>query len=157
VTADPNVFRGLLVAHIILAFFVMIGSLLLAWICQHRAYRDIRLLRCGVLLLLAVVIQIGLGLATWTVKYGWPWFLGDFGFAAQFVIREKGFLQINLTTGHVATGSLILGVLTVIVCRSVRARQIACQAGRIANGVNASLLKQDESTESSVRPTGVTL
>ncbi len=124
VTADPFFYRGLVVAHVMLACFILAGSVLLAGICGHRAYRDMRLWPQGVLLAGCVVAQITLGLATWTVKFGWPWLLGDYRFAASFVVQEKSFLQMNLTTAHVAIGSLILAVLTVIACRSWRAWNI---------------------------------
>ena len=122
--APPDFFKWLVVAHVLLALAIAVGSFILLWMCRHRAYRESRLTRFGALTVLCVLVQIGLGIGTWTVKFGWPWFLGNWPFAAQFVVPEKGFLQTNLITAHVATGSLILGLLTLVVCRSFRAWQV---------------------------------
>jgi heme a synthase len=119
----------------------------LLWMCWHRAYRDAKLTRFGVLLSLCVFVQIGLGIGTWTVKFGWPWFLGGWPFAASFVVPEKGFLQMNVITAHVATGSLILGLLTLITCRSFRAWHIV--------NAGTSLLKSDHGAMQPARKSNV--
>ena len=36
-----------------------------------------------------VVLEIGLGAGTWVVKYGWPSWLSDFRFAANFTIAAE--------------------------------------------------------------------
>ncbi len=122
--APPDYFQWLVVAHVVLAVAIAFGSFVLYWMCRHRAWREAKLTRYGALLVFCVLIQIGLGVGTWAVKFGWPWFLGDWPFAARFVVPEKSFLQMNLITAHVATGSLILGLLTLLVCRSCRVWQV---------------------------------
>lgn len=123
-SASPEFFKWLVVAHLVLAVAIVFGSCILFWVCRHRAYREARLTRIAAVLVFGVAIQIGLGIGTWTVKYGWPWILGNWDFAARFVVPEKGFLQMNLITAHVATGSLILGLLTILACRSFRVWQV---------------------------------
>jgi cytochrome c oxidase assembly protein subunit 15 len=97
---------------------------LLLWVSRHRAVRDLRLGRFALLLAAAIAIQVFLGGATWIVKFGWPWLVGDWPAASRYLIVEKSFLQMNVVTAHVATGSLILAILTVMVCRAARAWQV---------------------------------
>ncbi len=70
-------------------------------------------------LCLLVALQIALGLGTWIVKYGWPVWLGG-EHLAGFVVQAEGRLQAQITTAHVAVGSLILAVSLVVALRSWR-------------------------------------
>src|SRR5437764_893102 len=67
-----------------------------------------------------VGVQIALGLATYVAKYAFPAWLGDYSFAANFVVHEKSLHQSLITTAHVANGSLILFIATVLAVRSTR-------------------------------------
>jgi hypothetical protein len=69
-----------------------------------------------------VAVQIGLGLATYVAKYSWPAWLGDYAFAASYVVQEKGLVQSLITTAHVAGGSLILLTAVVIAARAARTK-----------------------------------
>jgi hypothetical protein len=53
-------------------------------------------------------------------KYAFPAWLGDYTFAAGYVIQEKSLLQSLVTTAHVANGSLILFVSVVLALRATR-------------------------------------
>lgn len=112
VDAKPGLFFGLIWMHVALAVVLVLGALFqLFWV--HRATPSEMGLRGSIrLLFLLILIQFGLGMTTWVVKYGWPIWFEDLPFAAQFVVAEKTFLQMNLVTAHVAIGSLILATLT---------------------------------------------
>jgi hypothetical protein len=77
-----------------------------------------------------MVVQILLGGATYVAKYAFPGWMGDFSFAANFVVQEKGLGQSLITTAHVANGSLILFVAVIVAMRSARLFQRG--AGTIA-------------------------
>lgn len=103
-------FRHLVATHIVLALSILVISLLL----------PMRMIRCGdltlslpsVLLVFLVMIQIGLGLGTWAVNYGWPAGADRWHSAAAFLIQAKGFTESIIVTAHVATGSLMLALAT---------------------------------------------
>jgi cytochrome c oxidase assembly protein subunit 15 len=73
-----------------------------------------------------VALQIALGGGAWVVNYGWPAWFGEYPWAAQWLVNAegalaaKGHIQANITTAHVATGSLILAVAAMIALRASR-------------------------------------
>jgi cytochrome c oxidase assembly protein subunit 15 len=140
-TASPQVFRAALVLHLLVAAVLtaqIVVAAWRAWVC--RAHR--RLVVPGLLLPLLVAVQIGLGLATYVAKYSWPAWLGEYAFAASYVVQEKSLAQSLITTGHVALGSLILFTAVVLargadilVCRSrneSRQTRMSAPLGRAA-------------------------
>ena len=120
VDALPSTYQNLVVGHVLMAFVIMIGSLMLGCVCLHRSFRRFGIGRYAAGLILCVLIQIALGIGTWVVKFGWPYALDGQHFASAFIVGEKNFFQMNIITAHVATGSLILALLTFILCRSLR-------------------------------------
>jgi heme a synthase len=106
--AAPVVFRAALVLHLVVAAALTVHLLLQA----TRLWRlpgDVRGMRPVAALLSALIVaQIALGAATYVAKYAFPSWLGDFPFAAGFVVQEKSLAQSLITTAHVANGSLIL-------------------------------------------------
>jgi hypothetical protein len=52
--------------------------------------------------------------------YAFPAWLGEYGFAATFVVQEKGLAQSLITTAHVASGSLILFTSVVAAAGAMR-------------------------------------
>jgi cytochrome c oxidase assembly protein subunit 15 len=118
-TASPQVFRAALVLHLLIAGVLtaqIVVAACRAWVC--RAHRG--LIVPGLLLPLLVAVQIGLGLATYVAKYSWPAWLGEYAFAASYVVQEKSLAQSLIATGHVALGSLILFTAVVLATRCVR-------------------------------------
>jgi len=109
VSATPRDFRTAAVFHIVVAIALtaQIGLLLVS------------VVRPAIGLAACVVLQIGLGLGTWIVKYGWPVWLGG-GHLIGFIVQAKGFWQAHVTTAHVALGSLILALSLVVALRSLR-------------------------------------
>jgi len=109
---DPSAFRGLVLFHLVMAAVLAVHVfLLVVRVVRHRLELPsvvIPAVALGVLF----VVQIALGVATWVVNYGWPTWFAAFGWAQGFVVEQESMLQANVTTAHVATGSLILAVST---------------------------------------------
>jgi cytochrome c oxidase assembly protein subunit 15 len=126
-SASPQVFRLALVFHLILAgaLVIQIGIAAIQawWPSNYR--RGLRL--PGVLLVLLVLVQVVLGLATYVAKYSWPAWLGEYQFAAAFVVQEKSLAQSLITTGHVANGSLIVFVAVFFAMRAIRIAVLSTQ------------------------------
>src|SRR5262245_12348503 len=118
--AAPGVFRAALVLHLVVAAALTV-HILIQSVRAFRLPREIQGLRSiAGLVSLLVVVQILLGGATYVAKYAFPAWLGDFAFAANFVVQEKGLGQSLITTAHVANGSLILFVAVIMAMRSAR-------------------------------------
>ncbi|HEV3416150.1 MAG TPA: COX15/CtaA family protein [Pirellulales bacterium] len=105
--------------------FIMAGVLALhvalvaARIVRH--FRDERiLLRPALILCGLLIVQIGLGLATWVTNYGVPAWFSGYSWAANYTVEAKSPLQIHVTTAHVAFGSLIFAISITLVLRSLR-------------------------------------
>jgi hypothetical protein len=67
-----------------------------------------------------VIAQLGLGAATWIYKYNFPAFMGGSEAASAFTVHAMDWRQAQITTAHVATGSLILAMSTVLALRTTR-------------------------------------
>lgn len=120
VMAPPKAYAMLIALHLMVAVFIMIGTIV-EWLATRRAVYRGRGIRSSInILFLLILAQIGLGCGTWVVKYGWPVWFDKLAFAAQFVVAEKSFWQMNLITAHVAVGSLILAFWTVHSLRCIR-------------------------------------
>jgi cytochrome c oxidase assembly protein subunit 15 len=67
-----------------------------------------------------LVAQLGLGAGAWVVNYGWPatWF-SRYTWAQEYVVTQESRTQALVTTGHVATGSLILVTSLSLALRSL--------------------------------------
>ncbi len=118
--APPGRFAMLVAAHVVIAFFLWAITALAWW--RFRRCGDLTLSRPGLGLIGLVAIQITLGIGTWVVSYGWPSFLQWFPGASGFRIESKGFVDSIVVTAHVATGSLILAVSTMVLVRVLRIR-----------------------------------
>jgi len=64
------------------------------------------LVRRAKLLLGLFLLQAALGAATWVTNYGWPAWFTEYVWGLQYTVVAKGKLQAQLTTLHVAFGSL---------------------------------------------------
>ena len=116
-------FRMFGIAHLIVAG-VLALHIALVTARVARGFRGERLLLrpalalCGLLL-----VQLGLGAATWVTHYGFPSWLSGYSWAAGYTVVAKSPLQIHLTTGHVAGGSLIFATAVILAVRSLRLLQ----------------------------------
>jgi cytochrome c oxidase assembly protein subunit 15 len=114
---NPATFRAFVVFHLVVAGILVFAISSLAM--MHRASLDwLRRPSWGLLAL--VVLQVLLGAASWVVNYGWPVWFENSAVAASFTVQAKGQLQADVTTAHVATGSLILAMGAMIALRSWR-------------------------------------
>ena len=101
----PDQFRVVVWFHILMALSVVAGVVLLV----TRPVGPVPgLQRSRWFLLTLVALQMGLGLGTWIVKFGWPEWFDGYLVAEQFRIQEKNYGQVHMVTAHVAVGSLIL-------------------------------------------------
>ena len=103
-----------------MASLLLMGTLFQFFLTRRRDFRGAGLKSSIGILTLLIVLQYGLGLGTWIVKWGWPIWFENVDLAANFVISEKSFFQINVVTAHAALGSLILAFWVVHALRTNR-------------------------------------
>jgi cytochrome c oxidase assembly protein subunit 15 len=126
-SASPGVFRAALVLHLIVAGALSLQIVFASWKAWslRRAARGLAL--PSAVLPLLLLVQLGLGVATYVAKYSWPAWMGDLPFAAGYVVQEKSLVQSLTITAHVATGSLILFVATLLATRVTRYSVVSTQ------------------------------
>ena len=119
-TSSPTVFRAALLLHLIVAgvFCVQIG--IASWKAWSVREATRGLSFPSLMLPLLLLVQLGLGVATYVAKYSWPAWFAEFSFAAGHVVEEKSLLQSLTVTAHVANGSLILFVAAILTARVTR-------------------------------------
>jgi heme a synthase len=129
--APPQVFRAALLFHLVFAgvLVVLLSMLAFAAIRGPASHVSLRVPAGGLALL--VVAQVALGLTSYVMKYSWPAWMDNFGFAASYVVQEKSFAQALVVTGHVVCGSLILAGLATLSLRASRlyANRTAAEIG----------------------------
>lgn len=115
-----NDFRVAVIFHVIFAFLVAANVIALAILAWRKFPEAIAVRRQSLFAALIVLVQIGLGVAAWTFRYGWPTFLPGRDLDPTFVIHAESVAQAGVVTAHVATGSLIVGVTVAIALYSFR-------------------------------------
>ena len=119
-TASYKQFTLLIGLHIMVAVILMIGTIA-QFILTRRSDLNSRGLKASInFLTLLVLLQFSLGLGTWIVKWGFPSWFANQVWAANFIVAEKSFFQINVVTAHAAIGSLILAFWVVHALRTNR-------------------------------------
>lgn len=118
--APPQVFRAALLFHLVFAavLTVLIAMLAIAAFRGPAGHTSLRL--PAICLSLLVIAQVSLGLTTYVMKYSWPAWMDQFGFAASYVVQERSFSQALIVTGHVVCGSMILATVTMLSLRATR-------------------------------------
>ncbi len=120
VTADVGQFRVALFFHLAGAAALALHVTILIWMV-FRLTQPVKALRRPVsLLALLIVMQITLGVASWIVKYLMPISAEGRLREGGFVIEADGLLQALTVTAHMAGGSLILALSTMLALRAVR-------------------------------------
>lgn len=117
-TTSPTGFSHLVTTHLVtagLVALVSVGIGIRLWRCD-----DLALSRPAQGLIGLVALQIGLGLSTWVVNYGFPFGSERWPWAARYVIQSKGFVESLIVTGHVAIGSLLIACTVMLWLRVVR-------------------------------------
>ncbi|MEZ6120794.1 MAG: COX15/CtaA family protein [Pirellulaceae bacterium] len=107
-STTPDQFQLIAYAHVLLAMAI---AFRVTWVflCGLRSTQPWARYSSSLLLALTLV-QIGLGVATWTLNYGWPTFLPEYAEFAGFLVRAQSLAKGILVTGHVATGSLLVSI-----------------------------------------------
>jgi cytochrome c oxidase assembly protein subunit 15 len=118
--ASPQVFRLALLFHLVAAAALIVQMMLVAVQAYRADAKHSGLRTPAIALPLLLLVQIALGIGTYVAKYSWPAWLGNYQFAAAFVIQERSLGQALVTTAHVANGSLILFVSVVLAVRATR-------------------------------------
>ncbi|PQO27748.1 COX15/CtaA family protein [Blastopirellula marina] len=119
-TMQHQSFRVAVLFHVITAFLVAANALLLLWLAVRDRHSNRHIMLVSVITVLLVCGQIALGIAAYTVKYGWPTFLPGGNYFAGFVIEWESNLQAMIVTGHVAVGSAILAAAVMLATYSSR-------------------------------------
>lgn len=116
----PTGFMSLVHLHLTVAAVLVCLIVALAWMVRRDPYRsEGALLRPANALLVILLAQVGLGIATWIVNYALPW-TDLHPSLATYVIQAKGYWESLIVTGHQATGSLVIATSVWMVCRVVR-------------------------------------
>ncbi len=108
-------------SHLTLAGLVMLLALCLAGFATFSREISERISRPAGLLAVIVLLQIGLGIGTWIVNYALPWSDAN-ATVAGYTILSKGYWESLIVTAHMATGSLIISLATVVALRAWRVR-----------------------------------
>lgn len=150
VMSPPHVYRSLVVMHLALAAFLVIGTFTHWTVSKMSRFRGTGIRASINVLALLILTQIMLGMGTWVVKFGWPVWFSNHGFAATFIVGEKTFWQMNLITAHVAVGSLILAFWTIqmLCCR----RGLCGRTERSTTKDSALTLEPNLSVSSKIQP-----
>jgi cytochrome c oxidase assembly protein subunit 15 len=131
--ARPVHFRLALFFHLAVAAALAGHAMAIAARALHALRSERWIVRPAAGLLALVLLQVGLGAATWVTKYGWPAWMSSFDFAAGYVATAEGPTQVWLATAHVAVGSLILGASLLVALRAGRlaSRRVEVERGRM--------------------------
>jgi cytochrome c oxidase assembly protein subunit 15 len=119
-SALPTHFQAVVLFHLLLAAALLVHAVSLAFRARSLQPAEPKLWRAAVALLGLVLLQITLGMSTWVVKYGWPGWFSRFAWAERHINVTESLPQVLITTGHVATGSLILATALLVALRSSR-------------------------------------
>lgn len=119
VLATAGIFRAFVYFHLLIAAALLVHLTLLVW--RSRRFSNASFLKRPAWILLALgIAQVGLGGATWVLKYGWPGGLAEQSFSAGHLVVANGYAPAWIATAHVAVGSLILAVSVLVAARSCR-------------------------------------
>lgn len=121
-TASPGMFAHTAMTHAAIAVLLW----LLAGACwwRMRGSCDWTLSRPAAGLLSLVSLQLLLGVGSWLIKYGYPPILDFLPGSGSYRLQSRNLLDAWIVTGHVATGSLILAVSTLLTVRLWRRRAV---------------------------------
>jgi heme a synthase len=124
-----GVFMGYVHLHLTFAGIALLLAIFLAMITRSRT-TPARVKLPALLIFGLVLVQIALGIGTWIVNYALPW-QETTESLARYTILAKGYWESMIVTAHMATGSLIISLATVISLRAWRSR-----ANMVAQEVN---------------------
>ena len=136
VTASTQTFSMLVVFHVIMG--VLVTGHIVAMALNLRQSKGLapKIRQSGKWLLGLVLLQVGFGVGTWVLKYGYPLGFGETSLTANHLVVTYGWWQSHITTAHVATGSLILINCVLLTTRLQRLRFVADLQNDRANDRN---------------------
>lgn len=148
VNMAPSGFAHLVAMHVAVAGLLwLLCAAVWLWV---RRCGDLTLSRPGLVLIGLVGLQIVLGIGTWVVNYGWPAMLQWVPGSDAFVVQSKRFADSLIVTAHVATGSLILGIATLLLLRVLRLRHSPAAVRRPPAGERATAASSTQLTAGGV-------
>jgi cytochrome c oxidase assembly protein subunit 15 len=124
-TASPGMFAHTTMTHVATGIFLWLITGVV-WL-SVRGCGDLTLSRPAAGLVCLAVVQLLLGVGTWIVNYGYPPILASLPGSDSYRLVSKGLLDAWIVTGHVATGSLILAISTLLALRMRRRRWVLAQ------------------------------
>ena len=120
--SSGQVFRSAVLFHVVLAVLLVFQITYVATrVLRLRQAQGLRGPAVGLLLLVGG--QFLLGVASWTVKYGWPTILQRWFASPLSTVQAKSMSQAIIVTGHVAAGALILATTGLLAVRCSRLSQ----------------------------------
>jgi cytochrome c oxidase assembly protein subunit 15 len=117
---SPLLYQGFVWFHVVVGVALAVYILWTAINIARTARRNWWLMIPASILVMLVIAQLGLGAGTWIYKYSFPAFMSGSEAASAFTVHAMDWRQAQITTAHVATGSLILGISTVLALRTAR-------------------------------------
>jgi heme a synthase len=105
--------------HLTLAGLVGVTTLVFTGLSFSIRDTSSRIRYPAAMLVGLVLTQIGLGFGTWIVNYALPWSEMTQSLAG-YTIVSKGFWESMIVTAHMATGSLIVSLATMVTVRAWR-------------------------------------
>ncbi len=108
VAAMPGQFKSFVTLHLLVAGLLVVQVGYIVWRTMRTHVNDAWLMRPASALMVIVFTQVALGGGAWVTNYGWPSWFAEYLFAAEYTIEAQGRMQANITTAHVAVGSLLL-------------------------------------------------
>ena len=124
VTSTPLLFNMSLFLHLANAL-VLTAAVLLLGVSVWRGGVPPALSRPVSLLVALICLQLVLGVSTWVVEFGWPYWFSGYSLPARYTVQAKSLLQTGVTTLHMAVGSLILATSVLVHLRARRSVPLA--------------------------------
>jgi heme a synthase len=110
IESQPATFALAIRFHLLLAGVLILHVTLLTWLVARHCRRIRPIFRLTMALASLLTIQLLLGASTWIVKFSVPtWAVGWIPWAVA-ANSAGDWLQTHIVTGHVAVGSLLLGI-----------------------------------------------
>jgi cytochrome c oxidase assembly protein subunit 15 len=135
----PSLFRVLVLFHVVVGIALALYVIATTIVCSICARHVRSLIFTSAFLCMLLIVQVALGAATWIYKYNYPAFLANSSSATDFTVQAMDWRQAQITTAHVACGSLILAISTVFAIQAAR----YYGAGKIAFGHSSDSLRHD--------------
>jgi len=117
---SPLLYQGFVWFHVVVGVSLAVYILWTAINIARTGRRNWSLMIPAAILVMLVIVQLGLGAATWVYKYSFPAFMSGSEAASAFTVHAMDWRQAQITTAHVAIGSLILAISTVLAIRAAR-------------------------------------